>query len=209
MQPFIEAAQLPDDAIEVACVVDAWGVKGWFKVLPFSADPQALFSSKRWFLLPSERGEPGFIGPSLIKIQQAKNHSDFVVAKAHDCADRDAAQTLKGARVFISRQSFPTPQDDEFYWVDLVGLKVLNREGLWLGQVSEIMSSGAQSVLVLDVSPEYEQRLEESQIGVKKNRPTASPKALAQNCLIPFVSQFIDQVDLKQGLILVDWQVDY
>ena len=41
----IELAELPADAIEVGRIADAWGVKGWFKVLPHSADPQALFSS--------------------------------------------------------------------------------------------------------------------------------------------------------------------
>lgn len=52
----LEAANLPEDAIEVARIADAWGVKGWFKVVPHSADPEALFSAKRWFLQPSERG---------------------------------------------------------------------------------------------------------------------------------------------------------
>ena len=52
----LEAAELPADAIEVGRIADAWGIKGWFKVLPYSADPEALFTSKRWFLLPTERG---------------------------------------------------------------------------------------------------------------------------------------------------------
>ena len=44
----LEAAELPADAIEVGRIADAWGVKGWFKVISFSAEPEALFSSKRW-----------------------------------------------------------------------------------------------------------------------------------------------------------------
>ncbi len=58
----LEAAPLPDDAVEVGRVLDAWGVKGWFKILPHSASPEALFSSKRWFLLPSEKGAKTFTG---------------------------------------------------------------------------------------------------------------------------------------------------
>ena len=42
----------PDDAIEVGRIVDAWGIQGGIKVQPFSSDPQALFSSRRWFLKP-------------------------------------------------------------------------------------------------------------------------------------------------------------
>ena len=50
MLPTLETAELPADAIEVGRIADAWGIKGWFKVLPHSAQPEALFSSKRWFL---------------------------------------------------------------------------------------------------------------------------------------------------------------
>ena len=53
MLPTLEIAELPADAVEVGRIVDAWGIKGWFKVLPHSAQPEALFSSKRWFIQPS------------------------------------------------------------------------------------------------------------------------------------------------------------
>jgi len=46
----LKPSALPDDAIEVGRVLDAWGVKGWLKILPHSSDPEALFSSKSWFL---------------------------------------------------------------------------------------------------------------------------------------------------------------
>ena len=68
MLPGLEAAELPADAIEVGRIADAWGIKGWFKVLPHSADPEALFSSKRWFLMPSERGAKTFTGVAKITI---------------------------------------------------------------------------------------------------------------------------------------------
>jgi 16S rRNA processing protein RimM len=44
----LESADLPADAVEVGRIAEAWGIKGWFKVLPHSADPQALFYYKRW-----------------------------------------------------------------------------------------------------------------------------------------------------------------
>ena len=53
--PGLEPANLPDDAVEVGRILDAWGVKGWFKIQPYSASPEALFSCKRWFLQPPER----------------------------------------------------------------------------------------------------------------------------------------------------------
>jgi len=183
----LEPAELPIDAIEVGRVADAWGVKGWFKVVSHSSSPEALFSSKRWYLQPSERGAKTFSGTVLLPIRQAKDHSDTVVAWAQGIDDRDAAEALRGARIFVPRSSFPSTSEDEYYWVDLIGLSVVNREGVALGQVQELMSTGPQTVLVLA----YEQ------------------DGKAQERMIPFVSAFIDKVDLPGKRITVDWQPDY
>lgn len=183
----IEPAELPADAIEVGRIADAWGIKGWFKVLPHSADPQALFSSKRWFLQPAEKGPKVFSGTVLLRVREAKDHSDSVVARADGVEDRSAAELLKGARVFVPRSSFPTAGDDEFYWVDLLGLAVLNREGVALGTVKDLMSTGPQTVLVLAYEHE--------------GRPLER--------MLPFVSAYVDRVDLQARTIHVDWQPDY
>ncbi len=183
----LESAELPADAIEVGRIADAWGIKGWFKVLPYSASPEALFSSKRWFLQPAERGAKTFSGTVLLKIKEAKEHSDSVVATSAEVPDRNAAELLKGARIFVSRASFPTPETDEYYWVDLIGLDVVNREGVALGAVRELLHTGPQTVLVLA----YEEA------GKAKER------------MIPFVSAYIDTVDLAGRRITADWQPDY
>ena len=183
----LESAELPADAIEVGRIADAWGIKGWFKVLPYSASPEALFSSKRWFLQPAERGAKTFSGTVLLKVKEAKEHSDSVVATSAEVPDRNAAELLKGARIFVSRASFPTPETDEYYWVDLIGLDVVNREGVALGAVRELLHTGPQTVLVLA----YEED------GKAKER------------MIPFVSAYIDTVDLAGHRITADWQPDY
>jgi 16S rRNA processing protein RimM len=183
----VESAALPADAIEVGRIADAWGIKGWFKVLPHSADPQALFSSKRWYLQPAEKGTRTFSGTVLLRVREAREHSDSVIASAHEIDDRSAAESLKGARVFIPRSSFPTAAEDEYYWVDLIGLEVVNREGAVLGTVRELLSTGPQTVLVVP----YEQ----------DGKP--------QDRLIPFVSAYVDRVDLQGRRITVDWQPDF
>jgi 16S rRNA processing protein RimM len=183
----LEPAELPADAVEVGRIADAWGIKGWFKILPYSASPEALFSSKRWFLQPAEKGAKTFTGTMRLAIKEAKEHSDMVVACAHGVDDRNCAEALRGARIFVSRASFPTAADDEYYWVDLIGLDVVNREGLALGQVRELLSTGPQTVLVIA----YEE-------GGK-----------AHERMIPFVAAFVDSVDLPGRRIAVDWQPDY
>lgn len=188
-----EAAPWPEDAIEVGIITDAWGVKGWFKVKPFSADPQALFSSKRWLLKPPEVDGPKAVVrtvplPPLLKIMVAKDHGDAVVAQAHDVSDRAAAESLRGARVFVPRSSFPTASPDEYYWVDLVGLSVVNRQGEHLGEVVGLIDTGPHSVLRV---------------------AAAGVTAEADQRLIPFVAAFVDAVSLPERRITVDWGLDY
>ena len=69
-----EPSALPADAVEVGRVLGAWGVKGGIKVKPFAADPQALFSTKRWYLQASEVPRPGpapVTRPLLLRVVQA------------------------------------------------------------------------------------------------------------------------------------------
>ena len=190
--PSLDTADLPADAIEVGRIGDAWGVKGWFKVVSHSAAPEALFSSKCWYLLPTERGAKTFAGTKLLRVAEAKEHSGGVVAQAHEVVGRDAAEALRGSRIFVPRTSFPSVSVDEYYWVDLIGLNVVNREGVVLGQVKELLSTGAQTVLVIAYQ-------EADEAGVVQ----------ALERMVPFVAVYVDKVDLPTRLITVDWQPDY
>jgi len=204
----------PEDAVEVGRVVDAWGVKGGIKVLPFSSDPQALFCTKKWFLRPAEASagavsRPGAAAknadkaaggavtaagvsklarPRFLQVKSAREQGDVVVVTADDLADRNAAEALKGARVFVSRSAFPTPDEGEFYWIDLIGLDVRNPQGEALGRVIDLLDNGPQSVLRC----EYEGA---------EGKPAER--------LIPFVSAYILSVSLADKLIVADWGLDY
>lgn len=183
----------PEDAIEVGRVLGAWGIKGWIRVQPFSSDPKALFSSRRWFIRPPEAPGPKAAPlPPLLRITHAKQQGDDVVASAQELPDRNAAEAMKGARVFISRASFPTAGDGEYYWVDLIGLDVVNREGVHLGSVSDLIDTGVHSVL-------------------RVRRPDAAATAPLDQSerLIPFVAAYIDDVNLAERRITVDWGLDY
>lgn len=180
-----DAPPRPADAIEVGRVLGAWGVKGGIKVKPFSSDPQALFSSKRWFLEPSE-AKPGHQVPTLLRVASAREQGDVVVATIHDLTDRDLAQALAGARIFVARSSFPTPDDDEFYWVDLIGLEVRNRADVVLGRIVGLVETGPHCVLRVQPADET-----------------------AEEILIPFVAAYVDRVDLAGRSVHVDWEADY
>ncbi|MBA4001883.1 MAG: ribosome maturation factor RimM, partial [Delftia sp.] len=101
--PELEASVLPADAVEVGRIADAWGIKGWFKVAAFSADPEALFTAKQWYLQPPEKGARQFTGTVLLPVKQARVHSDSVVATSPVVNDRNTAEALRGARIFVAR----------------------------------------------------------------------------------------------------------
>ncbi|MBT9474230.1 ribosome maturation factor RimM [Polaromonas sp.] len=189
-------ASLPADAIEVGRILDAWGVKGWVKILPHSTDPEALFSAKSWFLqAPEAKFRPGFSlfsGTVSISVEEAKNHSGSVVAKFGGLDDRNAAEALRGVRIFLPRSSFPAASQDEYYWVDLIGLNVVNREGVDLGCVRDLMATGPHSVLCVEYTD-----VQEDGASAKAER------------MIPFVSAYVDAVDIAGKRITVDWQPDY
>lgn len=174
------APERPADAVEVGRVVGAWGVKGAIKVAAFAADPQALFSTKRWFVEPPLPPRPGPALPALLRIVGARAQGGFVVASAHEIADRDAAEALKGARILVSRASFPTPDEGEFYWVDLIGCAVVNRGGVGLGTVEHLIETGAHCVLVIRAGD-------------------------GAQTMVPFVGAYVDRVDIATRRIEVDW----
>ncbi|MFM0381601.1 ribosome maturation factor RimM [Paraburkholderia strydomiana] len=182
------AESWPADAVEVGAIVDAYGLKGWVKVAAH-ADAghggDALLSAKRWWLM---KGRERQSAPSL----QAKTHSDSVVAHLGGVTDRDAALSLRGSRVYISRSEFPALEADEFYWVDLLGLDVVNLAGVNLGKVADMIDNGAHSVLRVEYAA-----------ADKVGKPVTAER------LIPFVGVFVKTVDQAAKQIIVDWEADY
>ncbi|MCC8403804.1 ribosome maturation factor RimM [Paraburkholderia sp. MMS20-SJTN17] len=182
------AASWPADAVEVGAIVDAYGLKGWVKVAAHAdagRGGEALLSAKRWWLM---KGQERRSAPAL----QAKTHSDSVVARLGGVADRDVALALRGSRVYVSRSEFPALEADEFYWVDLIGLDVVNLTGLNLGKVASMIDNGAQSVLRI-AYPATD----------KNGKPVVGER------LIPFVGVFVKTVDQAARQIVVDWEADY
>ena len=179
---------LPDDAVEVGAIVDAYGLKGWVKVAAHanaSQGGEALRSAKRWWLV---KGHERKSAP----VVAAKAHSDSIVAHLSGPSDRDQALALKGWRVHVRRSDFPALAADEFYWVDLIGLEVVNESGVALGVVADLLDNGAHSVL----------RIEYPAQG-KEGQPVTAER------LIPFVGVYVKTVDQAAKRIVVDWETDY
>jgi 16S rRNA processing protein RimM len=179
---------LPDDAVEVGAVVDAYGLKGWVKVAAHASARQggdALTSAKRWWLV---KGREIKSAP----VVAAKSHGDSIVAQLAGPSDRDQALALRGWRVHVRRSDFPALEDDEFYWVDLIGLEVVNEASVALGRVVDLIDNGAHAVLRI----EYPSQGKDGQ-------------SVTGERLIPFVGVYVKAVDQAAKRIVVDWEADY
>lgn len=152
-----------------------FGVKGWVKVQPYSDDPGALGDFGSWRV---GRGEAQTHYP----VEAVQDHGNALVAKLAGVDDRDAAYALRGLEVSVARGDLPPPEENAFYWSDLIGLTVINREGAELGKVAGLMETGAHDVLVVQGRRER---------------------------LIPFVAAFIGAVDLAKRTIEADWGEDW
>ena len=156
-------------------IAGAFGVKGWVKLQPLTAEPQNLLDYAGWWI------EDG-AGWQYRKVERAEVHDRTVAAKLQGCDDRDVAVRYRGRQVAVPRAEFPQAGENEFYWADLVGLKVVNAEGEDLGTVSRVFETGANDVLVVEGERER---------------------------LIPFTEEVVSKVDLAGKLILVNWGADY
>jgi 16S rRNA processing protein RimM len=173
---------VPDDLVLVGHVTGAYGIQGWLRIKVYSTDADALLHARTWWL-----DKPGLRD---VDVLQVRMHGDDVVAQLMGVVDRNAAEALKGASVQVRRSHFPPLADDEFYWVDLIGLPVENLRGEPLGVVADLMDNGAHPILRV-VAPLVP--------GTDKQK----------ECLIPFVDRFVKTVDRTANRITVDWELDY
>ncbi len=203
--------EMPRDALEIGRILDAWGLKGWLRIQPFSEDAPALLRAKHWYLAPpdNERSArlPGVARqwPASLEVVSSRMHGDTVVAQVRGVDDRTAAEVLRGGRLFVSRAVFPKTGPDEFYWVDLIGMTVVNRDGHRFGEVLGLMSTGPQSVL--RVKPEMAPTKAGSDSDA--DHVGAGEATVADERLIPFVDAYVDRVDMATRTITVDWGLDY
>jgi 16S rRNA processing protein RimM len=158
----------PEERIALGRVAGAYGVRGWVKVEPAS---EALVAAKSWRI-----GDTDYV------VEETKLHSNAVLAKLAGLTSREAALRVKGKVVSLQRAVLPKPEEGRFYWADLIGLEVVNAQGLVLGVVKAMFSHGAHDVMEL---------------------------AGDRTRLLPWVPVVVRRVDLEGRRVEVDWGADW
>lgn len=168
---------IPANLIDMGYIANAFGIQGWVKIKTATEYSDSLDEYTQVYL----KLKDGTILSK--KIEKSFARDGVFHAKLAGVDDRDAAFALKGTIVAVDREEFPDLDEDEFYWVDLIGLSVINVQGESLGIVKDLLETGANDVLVAKL--EQEERL------------------------IPFVAQYVVKVDMQNKQIIVDWGLDY
>src|SRR5690606_34294931 len=132
----------------------ASGGRGWVKVQPPSVQAMALLNAKTWWLNAAQPGnQAGAVAavPSRHVVGARQHHASFV-APFHGKDHRPPARAMKGQTVWVSRAALPTADDDEYYWVDLIGCRLLGEQdgqAQPIGEVVEVLDNGAHAILVV------------------------------------------------------------
>jgi 16S rRNA processing protein RimM len=202
-----------DDLIELGRISGAYGVRGWVKVQPHSAQADVLLSLSEWRLArpaaPAKAGQdtassqPSPSSISVYKVQASRPQGSTVVAQLVGVADRDQAEVMRGMAIYASRSSFPEPEEGEFYWVDLIGCTLYGEQDgapVVLGVVEGVLDNGAHSVLRVS-------RQNLNAAGTAEG--VLDAKGRPAEILVPFVQAHVHTVDIANRRIDSDWPLEY
>jgi 16S rRNA processing protein RimM len=168
-------------------IVAPYGIYGWLKVQPDTEALDSLFDYTDWWLGRDDKVKKS---PwEKYEVETVKVHVNILLVKFNDIDDRDAALALKSLHIAIPRDQLPEISgDDEYYWSDLIGLKVSNTQQIDFGLITEVFETGANDVLVVKSAEKVQGEPER---------------------LIPFIDAVILKVDLQEKTMLVDWDAEF
>jgi 16S rRNA processing protein RimM len=156
-----------------------YGINGWLKVVAYTDIPEGIFDYTPWQIKLQGNWLP-------VQVASWKRHSNGLIAKLDGISDRDIAQRYVNAEIAVTAQTLPSLEEGDYYWKDLMGLAVVNEAGYHLGEVSDMMETGSNDVIV-----------------VKANRTDAFGK---KERLLPFLTDtVVKSVNLAEKRIIVDW----
>ncbi|HET8700045.1 MAG TPA: ribosome maturation factor RimM [Nitrococcus sp.] len=158
-------------------IVGIYGVQGWMKIHSYTRPAQGIFEYRRWLVRqPDQQWQAVDLGGW-------RPQGKALLVKLEGVAERDQARAWIGSEIAIPRSALPPLPAGEYYWADLIGLRVLTREGVDLGAVDHLIETGANDVLVI---------------------------AGERERLIPFVlGRDVIAVDIAAAQIHVDWDPQF
>lgn len=168
------------DTVVVGRITAVFGVRGWVKLFSFTEKKEAIFDYQPWWVETAQ-------GRQQLIVDDWKRHGDGLIVHIKGIDDRDIARSWCQQDVLVAKTELPTLVEGDFYWHQLEGMTVISHfEGqqFHLGKVTSLLETGANDVLVIagdKQSIDLEERL------------------------IPYVPQFVSNIDLHNQTIDVLW----
>ncbi len=174
---------LEEDALIVGRVTSAHGIKGWVKVMSFTDPIENIFQYQPWYLRGADGWQP-------VELSGSRQQGKAWLAQINQCQDRTQAETeFVGREIAIPKDALPPAGEGEYYWRELIGLRVRLTSGEDVGVVKTLIATGANDVLVVKGDANSIDRRER---------------------LIPWVpEQFIREVNVQDGWLEADWNPDF
>ena len=173
-------------------VVAPYGVFGWLKIVPDTEAFDGLFDYETWWLGKGDDWRE-------MVVETAKTHNDVLVVKLKGIDDRDAALACKGKQIAVPREQLPEAEEDEYYWSDLIGIRVKNKQDVDFGLIVDVFETGANDVIAVRADAVRQD------VGADK----AVAKEKPQERLLPFIDSVVLEVDIAAKTMLVDWDADF
>ncbi len=152
----------------------AHGIKGWVKIHSDTEPRDAIFDYQPWQVGADKH---------LIRIVSGRILGKYLVAELEGVSDRDSAESLEGQQIVVFREQLPELPATQYYWSELIGLRVFSATGQDLGLISEMIATGANDVMLVQGERER---------------------------LIPFIhGLYVSEVDLVAGRVVVSWDPDF
>ena len=125
-------------------VAGAFGVRGEVRITAYGDDPLSLL---RYKTLTREDGSP------VLTLTSGRAAKGGLIVRAKQVETREQAEALRGVRLYVAREALPEPDEDEFYYADLIGLAVETPDGARLGKIKAVQNFGAGDMLEIDPGP--------------------------------------------------------
>jgi 16S rRNA processing protein RimM len=203
--------------VELGKIVGVWGVKGWIKLHSFTRNRADIAQYKTWWLQAAnlkrsagdtpKGAEEQFIS---VKVLSCREQGKGVVAQIEGINDPDQAIALNGHSIWVKQTDLPALPTGQFYWQQLIGLRVSNTMSQDLGIIESVLETGANDVLVIKAA-ESDLLAEGSQIDQGSNVQAVEGTQVVQGAeiLVPYADEIIQEIDIEQGTMIVDWDPSY
>jgi 16S rRNA processing protein RimM len=162
----------PDRLILMGVFGAPQGVRGEIRVKSLTGDPRAIGA---YGSLTNKGRTRAFAFESLRPLKD-----DMLAARIAGVSSREAAEALKNVEIFARRDQLPPPDEDEFYYDDLVGLEAVDVEGARFGRVISLMNHGAGDVLEI------------------------APADGGETLLLPFTKSVAPRIDFAAGRVVIE-----